>query len=189
MTTFLIRPRLLPVVLIATFLAAALTLAAAAAPSVRAGQPVACSILISSTSSPVPAESATVIVGEAAQVNGTGFTPNATLDITVVLNGVPQATFPQTTDGAGSFILQGSFDPSQVGNWTLTAADSDVCSDTVTITVVAAAVATPTPEALPNAAMIPAGPASSGGTTLAVAILGAALLALAVASLRTRRLT
>jgi hypothetical protein len=190
MTTAQIRPRSLPLIA-AAFLAASALLLAATATSVRGGvPPPTCAILISSTSSPVPAETATIIALEDVQVDGTGFTPNATLDITVVLNGVPQATFPQATDGSGNFTLTGTLMEDQVGNWTLTAADGQVCSDTVTFTVMLAAVATPTPEGLPDAAMIPAPASTGGGAGLAFfAILGSALIGLTLVTLRTRRVT
>jgi hypothetical protein len=187
MTTAQIRPRPLHLIA-AAFLAASALLLATTMTSVRAGVPPTCSILISSVSSPVPAESATIIALEAVQVDGTGFTPNATLDITVVLDGVPQATFPQLTDGSGNFTLTGTLMEEQVGNWTLTAADGQVCSDTVSFTVVLAAVATP--EGLPDAAMIPAPASTGGGAGLAFfAILGSALIGLALVSIRTRRVT
>ncbi|HEV7200432.1 MAG TPA: hypothetical protein VGO32_06485 [Candidatus Limnocylindria bacterium] len=189
MTTTFIRPNRLGMLAIA-FLAAAAVLATTAVTSVRAGvPPPACAILISSVSSPVPAETAVIIVDEPVQVTGTGFTPNATLDITVVFNGVPQATFPQATDGSGNFLLTGSLTQAQIGAWTLTAADGQLCNDTVSFTVVAAAVATPTPEALPNAAMIPAPASTGGGAGLAFAVLGSALIGLALVTLRTRKVT
>jgi hypothetical protein len=176
------RPRVLPIFVVAAFLAVASVLVASAV--VRAGAPPpACSILISSVSSPVPAESATIIVGEQAQVSGTGFTPNVTLDITVVKDGIPQATFPQGTDGSGNFILTGSFTADQVGSWTLTAVDGQVCSDVVAITVV---MPTPTPEALPDAAMAPNQP-PSGGLGLPMAAFLVGLVGLTAVSVRSRR--
>ncbi len=191
MTTHVVRPASVTI-LAAGFLAATALLLATSAMSVRAGTPVACSILISSTSSPVPAETATIIALEDVQVDGTGFTPDTELAITVVFNGVPQATFPQMTDGSGNFVLQGQLLEEQVGAWTLTAADGQICSDTVTFTVVLAAVATPapTPAGLPDAAMIPASTSTGGGAALAFALLGLASIGLAAAmrwSMRTRR--
>lgn len=187
MTTIFVRPNRLAILAVA-FAAAAAVLATTAVTSVRAGAPAPpCSILISSDSSPVPAVSATIIAGEAVQVDGTGFTPNTELAITVVLNGVPQATFPQMTDGTGAFILTGSLTEDQVGDWVLTVVDGTVCSDSVTFTVVLPAVATPTPEALPDAAMIPAAGSTGGGAAMALAILGSALIGLTLLTSRARR--
>ncbi len=183
MNASVVRPRVLPILVAAAFLGTASVLVASAV--VRAGvPPPTCSILISSTSSPVPAETAVIIADEAVQVDGTGFTPNVTLDITVVLDGVPQATFPQGTDGSGNFILTGSLTPAQVGSWTLTAADGQVCSDVVSFTVILAP--PPTPEGLPDAAMAPSQP-TSGGTGLAVTAFLIGLVALVAVAVRSRR--
>jgi hypothetical protein len=160
--------------LAAALLAAAATVIGTA--SVRAGIPPGpCSILISSESSPVPAETATIIAGEAVQVAGTGFSPNVTLDITVVFNGVPQATFPQATDGSGNFLLTGSLTEEQVGSWTLTAAELNVCSDVVAFEVVLP----PPPEELPNAAMEPIQPAPASGPATVFSLLYVVLLVMA----------
>jgi hypothetical protein len=172
------RPSALPVLAAALLLALASVLAVSlAAPTdVRAGIPPGpCSILISSESSPVPAETATIIAGEAVQVAGTGFSPNVTLDITVVFNGVPQATFPQATDGSGNFLLTGSLTEEQVGSWTLTAAELNVCSDVVAFEVVLP----PPPDDLPDAAMEPIPPAPASGPATAFALLYVVLLVMA----------
>jgi hypothetical protein len=172
--------------LAAALLAAAsvLALSLAAPAGVRAGIPPACSILISSASSPVPAETATIIVDEPVQVAGTGFLPDTELAITVNFNGVDQATFPQMTDGSGNFLLTGSLTEDQVGDWILTAAEPDQgCSDFVTFAVVMPA---ESPEGLPDAAMA-VEDRWDGGSAFAIGLFIVAVVALAIASARSRR--
>ena len=162
----------------AVFLAAALAalLATTAVTSVRAGVIPACSVLVSTPSTPVPSESATIHVGEQGVITGSGFTPDTELTVNVTLDGVDQGTFGQMTDGTGAFTITGTVAVEQIGVLVLTATDGQVCSDFVTITVLAA-VASPTPGALPDAAMAPSDRSTDGG----VALLWAFLLAVAIA--------
>jgi hypothetical protein len=179
------RPALAKLVA-AAFLAAAIAAlsATAALTSVHAGVVPACSVLVSSTNNPVPAESATIMVGEQGMITGSGFTPDTELAINVTLDGVDQGTFPQMTDGSGGFTLTGTLMQEQIGVLVLTATDGQVCSDFVTINVVTAPA--PTPEDLPDAAMPPLGPAPDGPAVFGGLILYAAVAALAAVTLRSR---
>ncbi len=171
----------------AAFLAAALAAlsATAAVTSVRAGLPT-CSMLVSSESSPVPAETATAYVGEEGMITGTGFTPNTDLEAEVTVNGVSMGVFTIPTDAAGGFVLSGPVAPEQLGVLVLSAGEPKGCSDSVTVTVLAAPVP-PTPEALPDAAMAPITPAPGGPAVFAGLLLYAALAALTAVTLRSRR--
>lgn len=185
MTTSLVRPRVLAVLVAASFLATASVLVTAAI--VRAGVPVTCSLLVSSTSSPVPAETATVFVGEQGQITGSGFSPNTQLEAEVTVNGVSMGLFALMTDGSGGFVLSGTIEPGQEGTLVFTATEPDVCSDSVTVTVLAAP--PPSTEGLPDAAMDPLAPASTGSRAeQAFAVLLAGAIAWsAVLEIRYRR--
>jgi hypothetical protein len=182
MVASLTRARPLPVLAAAALLATALMFVASA--TVRAGTPT-CSLLVTTDSSPVPAETATVFVGENGAVTGSGFTPDSEITITIAVNAALYATFPQMTDGSGGFTFGGPVQPDQVGTLVVTATDGQVCSDSVTVTVLAAPV--PSASGLPNAAMLPAGTPMSGASALALAVLGVALVALVAVSIRSRR--
>jgi hypothetical protein len=109
------RPRAL-LLLAAAMLAAASVLVLSNA--ARAGQPPpTCSILVSSTLSPTPAETATVYVGEIGTVTGTGFTPDTEVTVTITVDGNPFATFPQMTDGSGGFTFGGEVRRRRSGSW------------------------------------------------------------------------
>jgi hypothetical protein len=168
---------------VAAFLAATLALVATA--SVRAGTPPTCSLLVTSDTNPVPAETATVTVGENGAVTGSGFTPDTEITIEITVNAALYATFPQMTDASGGFTFGGPVQPDQVGTLVVTATDGQVCSDSVTVTVLAASV--PSASGLPNAAMEPTGLPSAGFSGLALGALGLALVALAAVSTRSRR--
>jgi hypothetical protein len=175
----------------AAFLAAAVAALSAttAVTSVRAGIAV-CSMLVSSESSPVPAETATAFVGEQGMITGTGFLPNTDLEAEVTVDGVSMGLFTIPTDASGGFVLSGTIAPEQQGVLVLTASEpDDGCSDSVTVTVLAAPVATPTPEALPDAAMPPVKPAPGGPAVFAGLLLYAALATLTAVTLRSRRAT
>lgn len=181
------RPRVAPVVAAAFLVAAAALLISNAA--VRAGIPVACSVLVSSTSNPVPAEAATIMVGEQGTITGSGFSPDTELEVSLSMDGAPQGTFPQMTDGSGNFVLSGTLMEEQIGVLVLVFSEPDGCSDSVTVTVVAAP--SESPELLPDAAMEPIAPApASGGSPLVwVALLALALGWSAVLEVRFRRRT
>jgi hypothetical protein len=169
---------------VAAFLAATLVLVATA--GVRAGTPT-CSLLVSSDTNPVPAETITVVVGENGTVTGSGFTPDTEIVIDITVNAAPYATFPQMTDGTGGFTFGGPVQPDQVGTLVVTATDGQICSDSVTVTVLAAPLPSPSASGLPNSAMSPTGAPMSGASALALAGLGVALVALAAVSIRSRR--
>ena len=184
--TTAVRPRIAPIVVAAFLAAAAAVLASSAV--VRAGVQVTCSVLVSSTNNPVPAESATVMVGEQGTITGSGFSPDTELEVTVTVDGSPGGMFPQMTDSSGNFVLTGTLMEEQIGVIVLTFSEPKGCSDTVTVTVVAAAAS---PEGLPDAAMEPITPAPASG---GLAVVWAALLALtlgwsAVLELRFRQRT
>lgn len=181
-----VRPRITPIVVAAFLAAAAAVLASSAV--VRAGVPVTCSVVVSSTNNPVPAESATIMVGEQGTITGSGFTPDTELEVTVTVDGSPGGMFPQMTDGSGNFVLTGTLMEEQIGVIVLSFSEpDDGCSDAVTVTVVAAAGGSP--EGLPDAAMEPITPApASGGSALVwAALLALALGWSAVLELRFRR--
>ena len=183
MTASVVRPRVLPVFVAAAFLALASVLVASAA--VRAGAPPpTCSILVSSTLNPVPAETATVYVGEQGLVTGSGFTPDTEVTVVITVDGNPFATFPQMTDGSGGFTFGGEVPPEEIGLLVLTVTEGNVCSDSITATILAGP--PPTPEGLPDAAMASSQP-TSGGTGLAVAAFLIGLVALAAVAVRSRR--
>jgi hypothetical protein len=139
---------------------------------VRAGvPPPTCSVLVSSDSNPVPAETATVYVGETGTITGSGFTPDTEIEISITVNGVPQVTFPQMTDGSGGFTFGGPVMPEQVGTLVLTATEGQVCSDSVTVTILAAP--SSSASGLPNAAMEPPAPRR---TSPVIAFLAVALV-------------
>lgn len=181
------RPRI-ALVVAAAFLAAAAALLVSSA-AVRAGIPVTCSVVVSSTNNPVPAESATIMVGEQGTITGSGFSPDTELEVSLSMDGVPQGTFPQMTDGSGNFVLSGTLMEEQIGVLVLVFSEPDGCSDSVTVTVVAAPAESP--EGLPDAAMEPITPApASGGSPLVwVALLALALGWSAVLEVRFRRRT
>ncbi|RPH34770.1 MAG: hypothetical protein EHM90_05525 [Chloroflexi bacterium] len=185
--TTAVRPRIAPIIAAAFLAAAAAILASSAA--VRAGTPVTCSVLVSSTNNPVPAESATIMVGEQGSITGSGFSPDTELEVSLTMDGVPQGMFPQMTDGSGNFVLSGTLMEEQIGVLVLTFNEPNVCSDTVTVTVVAAPAAST--EGLPDAAMEPFTPApASGGSSLVwAALLAVALGWSAVLEVRFRRRT
>jgi hypothetical protein len=168
---------------VAAFLAATLALVATA--GVRAGTPPTCSLLVSTDSAPTPAETATVTVGENGTVTGSGFSPDTEIVIEITVNAALYATFPHMTDGTGAFSFGGPVQPDQVGTLVVTATDGQVCSDSVTVTVLAAPV--PSASSLPNAAMLPAAAPMNGASALALAVLGVAFVALAAVSTRSRR--
>lgn len=181
-------PPRIAMVIAAAFLAAAAALLVSGA-AVRAGIPVTCSVLVSSTNNPVPAESATIMVGEQGTITGSGFSPDTELEVSVTLDGADQGMFPQMTDGSGNFVLSGTLMEEQIGVLVLIFNEPDVCSDTITVTVVAAPAASP--EGLPDAAMEPITPApASGGSDLVwVALLAFALGWSTVLEVRYRRRT
>lgn len=181
------RPRIAPIVMVA-FLAVAVAVLVSSA-AVRAGIPVTCSVLVSSTSNPVPAESATIMVGEQGTITGSGFSPDTELEVSLSLDGVPQGTFPQMTDGSGTFVLSGTLMEEQIGVLVLVFSEPDGCSDSVTVTVVAAPAESP--EGLPDAAMEPItpAPASAGSPLVWAALLALALGWSAVLEVRFRRRT
>jgi hypothetical protein len=147
--------------------------------------PPTCSVLVSSDSNPVPAETATVYVGETGTITGSGFTPDTEIEITITVNGVLQVQFPQMTDGSGGFTFGGPVQPEQVGTLVLTATEGQVCSDSVTVTVLAAATPSPSASGLPNAAMEPPAPRT---TSPVIAFLAVALfLSVGLAFGTTRR--
>jgi hypothetical protein len=166
--TTAVRPRIAPIIVAAFLAAAAAVLFSSTA--VRAGIPVACSVLVSSTNNPVPAESATIMVGEQGTITGSGFSPDTELEVSVTLDGVDQGMFPQMTDGSGNFVLSGTLMQEQIGTLVLVFSEPNVCSDTITVTVVAAPAASP--EGLPDAAMEPITPApATGGSDLVLVVL------------------
>lgn len=180
------RPALARLVAAAFLVAAIAALSATAAlTSVRAGVVPVCSLLVSSTNNPVPAESATIMVGEQGTITGSGFTPDTELVVNVTLDGVDVGTFAQMTDGSGGFTLSGTLMQDQIGVLVLTATEDQVCSDFVTVTVVAAAV--PSAEPLPDAAMLPVRQAPEGPAVFAGLVLYGAVAALAAVTLRNRR--
>jgi hypothetical protein len=167
----------LPVLIGAALLAAASVLAVSSV--VRAGiPPPTCSVLVSSTSSPVPAETLVAYVGETGTVTGSGFTPDTEVTVDITVNGTPFQTFPFMTDGSGGFTFGGPIPPEQIGTLVLTVTEGQVCSDSITATILAAP--TPTPEGLPNAAMAP--PSGEGDLPAALGVLLIGLLCLAAAS-------
>jgi hypothetical protein len=90
------------------------------------------------------------------------------------------------TDASGGFTFGGPVQPDQVGTLVVTATDGQICSDSVTVTVLAAPLPSPSASGLPNSAMSPGAP-MSGASALALAVLGVALVALAAVSIRSRR--
>ncbi len=180
------RSRIARLIAVAFLAAAAAVLVSSAV--VRAGTPVTCSLLVSSTSSPVPAETATAFVGEQGMITGSGFSPDTELEGEVTVDGVSSGPFPIMTDGTGGFVLSGTIAPEQEGVLVFTATEPDGCSDSVTVTVLAAPV---TPGGLPDAAMEPITPTpSGGGAALAWAVLLAGTLAWsAVLEVRYQRRT
>lgn len=181
------RPRIASIVVAAFLAAAAAVLVSSAA--VRAGIPVTCSVLVSSTGNPVPAESATIMVGEQATITGSGFSPDTELEVSATLDGVDQGVFSQMTDGSGNFVLSGTLEEDLVGVLVLVFSEPKGCSDTLTVTVVAAPATSP--EGLPDTAMEPITPApvpASGASDLVlVALLALALGWSTVLEVRYRR--
>jgi hypothetical protein len=128
----------------------------------------------------VPAETIVAYVGEVGTVTGSGFTPDTEVTVDITVNGVPFVTFPLMTDASGGFTFGGPIPPEEVGALVLTVTEANVCSDTITATILAATPA-PTPEGLPDAAMAPPSSGSDLPVVLGVLLLG--LLCLAAASL------
>ncbi len=122
-------------------------------------------------------------------ITGSGFTPNTDLEAEVTVNGVSMGVLTIPTDATGGFVLSGTIAPEQLGQLVLSAGEPKGCSDSVTVTVLAAPVATPTPEALPDAAMLPITPAPGGLAVFAGLLLYAALAGLTAVTLRSRRVT
>jgi hypothetical protein len=90
--------------------------------------------------------------------HGSGFTPDTEVTVDITVDGNPFATFPQMTDGSGGLTFGGEVPPEEIGLLVLTVTETNVCSDSITATILAGP--PPTPEGLPDAAMAPTEPTS-----------------------------
>jgi hypothetical protein len=121
---------------------------------------------------------ADVDVGEDVSIEGFNFPPGD-VEVSFSVEGTPHSTVTVVADAAGSWITDVTPQPGEEGLWTLEAtADGDVCTTTTSFPVFGVT-PTPTPvqAQLPNAA-------TEQPPALPVGILGVAVLALSVVTLR-----
>lgn len=104
-----------------------------------------------------------VNVDDAVTITGSGFPPNAAIDVTLTLEGGEPVALTPYTDAAGTFTVQFTADTGDVGRTTVTASAGS-CSAQATFTVAAPLVPSPSATPSPGAISAPSATASPGPT-------------------------
>jgi hypothetical protein len=110
-------PRLRAALAVAAVMAAAVLVSAAPAP-IRAG--LACSLVVSSPSSPVPSDFAHVLTGEEVLFEGQ-FEPDVEVTITLTEDAVVVDEQVVTAEADGSLAFSITFEPTEIGAWAIDA--------------------------------------------------------------------